>query len=412
MAASIFGKQRAVGRFGWTISVIAGLCACGSDDTPSTGGTDGADNPSGDEGSQMGEVPEEGPWQSGAVLPAPPAGTGDPETGKWELLNGSFMSCGIPYKLWDFPVASSMVQEALGEGRPPLPGPGRDGKNADMPYSVTVFTTTDGAEVMNLNCLHCHGGYFNGELILGLGDPSRDFTDGLIGGIPAGSIDNLIPLLGLTDAERASTEKILKTATAINGRTQTNTVGNNPADALAAVIVEHRVPETLEWSEEPLLELVFYDDDGNPRSSEESRFTSDPPPWWRSHKKNSLFYAALTRGDHRGTMSAAAAICVDSVEEAERVDDLFVHIQAFVESTRAPAYPFPIDSELAKTGRALFNQDCAGCHGTYAEDPTADELDTYPNLIIPLDVIGTDPVIAELGNKHLPGVFDVYNSTF
>lgn len=351
-----------------------------------------------------------GPWDEGATLPEPPPGNGDPERGRWELLNGSFMSCGIPYKLWNLPVASDLVREALGEGRPPMPG--RDGKNADMPYSVNVFETTDGAEVINLNCLHCHGGYFNGELVLGLGDATRDFTDGFVGAIPTGTLAGLIdsPLLGFTDAERKSTEKILQTASAINGRTVTNTIGNNPADALAAVIVEHRDPDTLAWSEEPLLKVTFYDDAGKPL--QDPRFTSDPPPWWRAHKKNSLFYSALTRGDHRGTMSAAAAICVDSLEEAKRVDDLFRDIQAYVESVRAPTYPFDIDLRLADEGRALFEESCAGCHGTYANRSEDDHLDTYPNLLIPLSVIGTDPVIAEIGTKHAPGVFEIYNEMF
>src|SRR5206468_11465571 len=125
-----------------------------------------------------------------------------------------------------------------------------------------------------------------------------------------------------------------------------------------------------------------------------------PPPWWRAHKKNALFYNGMTRGDHRGTMEAAAGICVDNLTEAARVDGLFVDIQAFVESVRAPRYHRAVDAALAARGRILYTRDCAGCHGSYAADPAADESDRYPNLIIPLDVIGTDPVIAEVGTKH------------
>jgi mono/diheme cytochrome c family protein len=349
------------------------------------------------------------PWEHGAVLPAPPQGTGDPERGRHELLNGNFMSCGIPYKLWENPLAAPLVQQTLGADDA-LTIPGRTGKNATMPYNVNVFVTSDGAEVMNLNCLHCHGGSFNGELVVGLGDPTRDFTDGMGGSLDPDSMEALLPLLGFTPAEQHNTEKMLQTIRALEGRTQMHTVGNNPADSLAAVLIEHRHPETLAWSEEPLLEVTFYGDDGQPLA--DARFTSDPPPWWRSRKKHALFYNGMTRGDHRGTMAAAAAICVDNVAEAERVDALFVDIQAYVESVPSPRYPFPIDRNLAAIGKGIFEATCAGCHGTYADDPDADELDTYPNLLIPLEIIGTDPVIAEVGTKHAAGVFDIYNSTF
>jgi len=44
----------------------------------------------------------------------------------------------------------------------------------------------------------------------------------------------------------------------------------------------------------------------------------------------------------------------------------------------------PIDRGLAHTGEKLFNLTCAKCHGTYGEKWT------YPNKIVPMDVIGTD----------------------
>ncbi len=351
-----------------------------------------------------------GPWDLGVELPAAPPNHGDPRRGEWLLLNGDYMSCGLPYKLWNFPIVAGIVQQALGQGRPPMPG--RSGKNADLPYSVNVFTTTDGAEVVNLNCLHCHGGYFDGELVVGLGDPTRDFTDGLIGAFPVDLVQSwmLSPLLGFTQAERDNTDILLHTARAIGDRTTTRTVGMNPADSLARVLAEHRDPATLAWSDAPLREVVFYGDDGQPLA--DARFTSDPPPWWRVHKKHALFYNGMTRGPHRGTMEAASAICVDNLTEAARIDALFEDIQAFVESVRTPRYPRHIDDALAARGRVLFERDCAGCHGSYGDDPLADDTDTYPNLLIPLEVVGTDPVIAEVGTRHAANVFEVYNTTF
>ena len=44
-----------------------------------------------------------------------------------------------------------------------------------------------------------------------------------------------------------------------------------------------------------------------------------------------------------------------------------------------------VDAALAERGRAVFEANCIECHGTYGADAF------YPNLVIPLDVFGTDP---------------------
>jgi mono/diheme cytochrome c family protein len=63
----------------------------------------------------------------------------------------------------------------------------------------------------------------------------------------------------------------------------------------------------------------------------------------------------------------------------------FRDIQAYLLSIQAPKYPFPVDKELASKGEKLFRANCSRCHGTYGENWT------YPNKIIPLKEIGTDP---------------------
>jgi len=100
---------------------------------------------------------------------------------------------------------------------------------------------------------------------------------------------------------------------------------------------------------------------------------------------------------------------VDTIEEAERVDRFFVAIQSYIRTVRAPAYPFDIDADLAEEGKGIFTTHCAGCHGTYADK---EEDETYPNLLIPLDVVGTDPVVANAGVIHAPDLVDWYNDSF
>jgi mono/diheme cytochrome c family protein len=342
----------------------------------------------------------------GALLPAEPQAGGDPVRGRQLLLEGDYMTCGVPAKLWDAGFAS-FITGGFG-GDPDAPRiEGRSGRNADLPYFATAFTAANGAEVINGNCLMCHGGVFDGQLVIGLGNAVADFTGGAGGGTPGGLPDEVLEQLGLDDAEKAQFNLIAQRAAVLAGRTRMRTIGQNPAELLAVILMVHHDRDTLAWSDEEVTPFVIRDRNGDPIA--DPRLTSDPPPWWRAHKKNALFYNGMARGDHRGTMALATSVCVDSVARAEQVDAMFRDIQAFVASVRAPEYPRPVDSALAAEGATLFARDCAGCHGTYAE---RDEDETYPNLLIPLDVIGTDPVVAEAGVVHAPELVEWYNGSF
>jgi mono/diheme cytochrome c family protein len=342
----------------------------------------------------------------GAALPAEPQQSGDPVRGRQLLLDGDYMTCGVPAKLWDAGFAS-FIAGGFGSGEDAPRIAGRTGRNADLPYFLTAFTAENGAEVINGNCLMCHGGVFDGQLVVGLGNAAADFTAGAGGGTPGGLPDEVLTSLGLDDAEKAQFNMIAARGSVLAGRTQMRTIGQNPAELLAVILMVHHDRDTLAWSDDELIPFVIRDRNGDPIG--DPRLTSDPPPWWRAHKKNALFYNGMARGDHRGTMALATSVCVDSVERARVVDDMFRDMQAFVASVRAPAYPRSIDTALTAEGERLFVRDCAGCHGTYAE---RDEDETYPNLLIPLDVAGTDPAVAEAGVVHSPELVDWYNGSF
>ena len=118
----------------------------------------------------------------------------------------------------------------------------------------------------------------------------------------------------------------------------------------------------------------------------------------------------MARGDHRGTMALATSVCVDDVARAQVVDEQFRDIQAFVRlGARAGLAARGRRRRWPATGKTVFERDCAGCHGTYG---ARDEDDTYPNLLIPLDVIGTDPAVANAGVVHSPELVDWYNGSF
>jgi hypothetical protein len=254
----------------------------------------------------------------------------------------------------------------------------------------------------------CHGSMADGELVIGLGNATADFTGDASGSqtvTPA-----ILKALGLNDEEVAQFQMMSDRAAAVSEYAETRTIGNNPAESMAIGLMLHHDRDTLAWSDEPLVEAVIKDHAGNLIS--ETFITSDPPPWWRAKKKNALFYNGMARGDHRGTMALATSLCVDTVARAEEVDKAFKDIHAYVVSIEAPVWPRSVDAEQAAEGKQIFERDCAGCHGSYAEDPRDDDGDSYPNLLLPLDVIGTDPVVAEGGVVHAPELVEWYNSSF
>src|SRR5438045_4261329 len=74
-----------------------------------------------------------------------------------------------------------------------------------------------------------------------------------------------------------------------------------------------------------------------------------------------------------------------SLKEFQDLEQTFVDIQEYFKTIQPPKYPFPIDKERANRGEIVFKDNCSRCHGTYGE------AWTYPNKVVPLDVIGTDP---------------------
>ena len=251
-------------------------------------------------------------------------------------------------------------------------------------------------------------GGFNGELVIGLPNASVDFTgDGDETTASAVISDALLEGFGLGPSGIEEFRKLSHRFGIIGPDVRMRTIGHNPAEVLAVKLMLHHDRDTLAWSDEPLADFAVYDVDGGVIT--DALMTSDPPPWWRAHKKHALFYNGMARGDHRGSMMLATSICVDTVAEAERVDVFFKDIHAYIRTLRAPAYPFPIEADLAAAGETVFLEKCAGCHGTYGEED-ADE--TYPNLLIPLDVIGTDPVVANAGIIHAPELVEWYNASY
>jgi hypothetical protein len=369
---------------------VAAACS----DVPAVGGGDGdsggshgsttepapvsssSDGPA-DAESSTGEPPPPSACAAGYPIPGSPQLPGDPEAGYRALLEEGYVTCGIPYPLF------ALAGPLLGGFTDGEPLPGRTGKNAEVPYSWTVHTTASGVEIVSLNCLECHAGKFNGELVLGLGNANADYTES-IGGALAGIPISPIPIPGIEELTR-----MIQRYQAVDDYTRMVSVGTNPADSLAAVLSTHHDGQTLEWLEEPNAPVP------------EIILPVDTPPWWHMSKKTALFFNGMARGDHRATMIYATSLCTDSVGEAEEILSYFDDIRAYIATITAPSYPFEIDHALAAEGQAVFERDCACCHGTYLAAGAADEAtESYPNMLFPLDVVGTDPLLATAAHER------------
>ncbi|MDB5392397.1 MAG: hypothetical protein JWM11_8043 [Planctomycetaceae bacterium] len=111
----------------------------------------------------------------------------------------------------------------------------------------------------------------------------------------------------------------------------------------------------------------------------------DAPPFWNVKRKSRLYYDGLVKKGHRPIIQFVLLPKNDEKVLASWEND-FRDILAWIESLEAPKYPWEIDAALADSGQKVFNRQCALCHGTYGAN------EHYPEKIIALDRLGTDPV--------------------
>lgn len=313
-------------------------------------------------------------------VPAVAQRAGDAQVGYRVVVDDTSATCGIPYSAW------------TRAARPPESTPrlaDRVGRNAQMPYYLAVNRDDRGVEIVSSNCLWCHGALFNGELVIGLGNESLDFTDD-----PRVLVDAVGTYVS-GEAPTAAWRKWAQRVSAMAPYMITDTVGVNPAPNLTLALIAHRDPRTLEWSDEPRL-----------APPPERPLPVSVPPWWRMGKKHAMFYNAMGRGDQARYMMMKSLVCTDSVAEAESVDTRFPHVRAYIAALEPPTYPFSIDAVQAEQGRSVFERHCGRCHGRYG--PGA----SYPNLVIGLEEIGTDPAYARQAYEEADRFMDWFNHSW
>jgi hypothetical protein len=115
---------------------------------------------------------------------------------------------------------------------------------------------------------------------------------------------------------------------------------------------------------------------------------SKPPAWWLLKKKKTRDWTGAIPANSTRVDLVNLLGPLNSADYVKEHHADFVDIHAFLLSIPSPAYPFPVDRRLAARGAIVFGRQCVRCHGNYGPHPK------YPNRIVPLKTIGTDPVLA------------------
>ena len=300
---------------------------------------------------------------SPTYIPPSKQRTGDATKGFEYLTTGDYLKSGIPYSFF-----------MLGAPKDTNNYLNRSGFNKNLSHDFTAVKAPNGELVVAPNCLQCHSQVFDGKLVVGMGNSFSDFTVNRQS--TALMAEKMMKNLTGTNAKKYEAAKnFIEALKVISPKLITSTKGVNLADALAAILVAHRDPQTLKWSESNLMPLPT------------EIIPTDVPAWWLLKKKNAMFYNGFGRGDFGRFLMASNLLTVSDTSEAREVDSHFNDVLSYIYSINAPKYPKPVDEKLAANGKKVFTATCTSCHGTYGEGSK------YPNLLIPENVIQTDSAL-------------------
>ncbi|PCE63807.1 c-type cytochrome [Sediminicola luteus] len=313
------------------------------------------------------ETPEnpEQPEIKSSPIAASAQRVGNAQAGYEYLTTGNYMASGVPFQAF-----------LLGFGESTTNVLQREGDNAKLPYDYNAVLAENGVKVVGPNCMQCHASTLNGEFIMGLGSHNGDFTFDRSLNSPILEAA-LLNLYGSTDSpEYQAYAQFGKSIKAIGPNTITKSRGVNPADKITKVLVAHRDKDDLSWVDDPKVTIDPY------------TIPTDVPAWWLLKKKNAMFYHGLNRKDFGKAFIGSSLLTMSDKVKAEEVDLRVNDILAYIYSLEAPEYPYEIDQGLADTGKVLFENNCSSCHGTYGSN------ESYPNLLVALESIGTDPALS------------------
>jgi mono/diheme cytochrome c family protein len=121
------------------------------------------------------------------------------------------------------------------------------------------------------------------------------------------------------------------------------------------------------------------------------------PPGWPHHGDPPAGMDAAARAQALGGVVSVVTIGTLGVTPEVAVTNIPRVADAvawMLRDYQPPPFPGAVDATLAARGAAVYDAACASCHGTYRETPAGLRLASFPNKLIPYDVIETDPVRA------------------
>ncbi len=299
-------------------------------------------------------------------------GAADPARGLELLLNKPYVPVAFDqetfeevWKSWEEPLRSRAAGATLAERREMaferygLIERANDPRHRPMQYVV------DAKGNWSLNCFGCHQGAVAGRMIPGA--PNSQFA-----------------LETLTHDIRAAKLRLGKQMTELDIGSMFmplgSTVGTTNAVMFGVALMHYRDND-----------LNLHTDRLPPTMTHHDH---DAPPWWNVSRKTRLYSDNFAPRSHRGLMQFLASK-ENGPEKFREWEDDFRHVEAYIDSLESPAYPFAIDEPLAERGHAIFDANCSACHGTYGP------LSKYPEKIVPIEEIGTDPVrLGALSPRH------------
>lgn len=220
-------------------------------------------------------------------------------------------------------------------------------ENGNLPMGLRKAKYFLGQGV-GIDCMLCHGGSIMGQSYIGLGNSTLDAHALFQEFTWASGLKKNLPF------------------------SYSNVRGTNEAGGFAVYLLGFRNPDLSLRS--PRKPLGLHDD-----------LCEDVPAWWLLKKKRSMYFTGATDANSVRSLMQFMMHPLTTRKDFEDAEPAFRDIQAFLKSIEPPKYPFEIDSAKAARGKEIFSTACAKCHGTYGENWT------YPNKIVPLAEIGTDP---------------------
>lgn len=215
---------------------------------------------------------------------------------------------------------------------------------------------SDGRSGWGMNCLACHTGKVAGQMILG-------------------APNSLYALETLTEEVRLTKLRMLKPLTHMDlGSLKMplgSTRGTTNAVMFGVALGALRDKDLNIRRDVPAPPMLHHD--------------VDAPPFWNVRRKTQIYCDGFVAKGHRPLLQFVM-VPDNSGARLRSWEGEFADILAWIESLEAPRYPGPVDHSLVAQGKVAFDRVCARCHGTYGAE------ESYPDRIIPLTEVGTDPV--------------------